>query len=61
MVLDGLGGPTVIPSVLIRGKKEGQSQRRPCDDTGRQKKEEAWSRNHRLERCTLKRQKRATR
>ena len=34
-VLDYLGGPNVITRVLIRGRQEGQSQRRTCDNRSR--------------------------
>ena len=30
--MDNLGGPNAITRVLIRGREEGQSQRRRCDN-----------------------------
>lgn len=38
MILDYLGGPSIITKVLVRGKSEGPSERRQCDDRSRRKK-----------------------
>lgn len=35
MILDYLGWPSVIGKVLIRGKQEGQSHKRKCEDGNR--------------------------